>query len=146
MKFRHSRSDAYKVDFISDKPSLTQQCFGYDTDINNIVKGCVSQEFISRGVPNWNGVFKPGQFEESMQLVAKAKSMFEELPSNIRKRFDNNPEKLIAFVSDDKNYEEGLKLGLFEKKPLVQPIKVEISNPDYTAVTGSPVTPPEGQT
>ena len=51
-------------------------------------------------------------YQESMQMVASANSMFEELPSALRKRFQNDPAQLLSFVHDDANVVEAHKLGL----------------------------------
>jgi len=38
------------------------------------------------------------------------------LPSDVRKRFSNDPAELIDFLADKKNDEEAIKLGLKIKK------------------------------
>jgi len=40
---------------------------------------------------------------------------FERLPADIRKKFDNSPEKLLEFVDDPKNLKESVDLGLLPK-------------------------------
>lgn len=52
------------------------------------------------------------EFKQMMDKVASARSSFEELPSKIRKRFDNDPTKLLQFMDDASNREEAIKLGL----------------------------------
>jgi phage internal scaffolding protein len=56
------------------------------------------------------------------QIIASERE-FDLLPSNIRKRFDNDPANLVYFMQDKKNYDEAVKLGLInapkeEPKPL----------------------------
>lgn len=60
----------------------------------------------------------PIDYVEALDLVAKAETMFSELPSSIRDRFENDPEKFLAFVQDPKNTEEAIKLGLAQPLPL----------------------------
>ena len=51
-------------------------------------------------------------FTESMNIVATAQSMFNELPSSIRGKFENNPGKFLDFVQDPDNADELVELGL----------------------------------
>ena len=55
-------------------------------------------------------------FNESMQIVAKGQSMFAELPSAIRSKFENNPAKFLDFVQDEGNLEEMQEMGLANKR------------------------------
>ena len=79
------------------------------------------------GDPHTNYTF--GQFADvsnvdsfaSMQIhAAEARTAFERMPAKLRFRFDNDPEKLLAFLDNPENKEEAIKLGLI-KKPLEQP-------------------------
>lgn len=54
-------------------------------------------------------------YKATMDKVARAKQSFMSLPSDLRKRFDNDPAQLLTFVTDDGNYEEAIELGLIEK-------------------------------
>lgn len=58
-----------------------------------------------------------------MEKVVDATSQFESLPADVRERFGHDPAAFFKFVSDPKNVEEGVKLGLFvvrkeEKDPV----------------------------
>lgn len=133
--------------------SLVQPDFAFECDINNLVRTVtdkdgrqhtVTTSVCSNLPPSYEkpqfGDFTmctPEKLLEAKNLVAHAQSQFEMLPSEIRDRFSNNPEKLISFLSDDGNYDEALKLGLVNKRPE----KVE----DVTPVTPLPVTPVDKQ-
>ena len=52
---------------------------------------------------------------EAMNIVANAETMFEELPSSLRKKFHNDPAEFLEFVQDEKNLEEMRELGLAKK-------------------------------
>lgn len=136
--YSHPNSSLFKNDFEFTEPSLTEQSFAYETDINNIVKkGVQSSLPANTNTPIFNSTFSPNQYNDALNLIADANSQFESLPSHIRKRFENNPEKLLAFVSDDKNREEAIKLGFVEApKETIQPV---IKNP--TEVTTEPAKP-----
>lgn len=72
---------------------------------------------------------------EAQQLVAKANSMFEELPSNVRNKFENDQSKFLDFINDDKNLEEMIELGIAERKPDEVIPKVEIVNLEKQGAT-----------
>lgn len=68
-------------------------------------------------------------FQTLNNRIIEAKNQFAMLPSEIRKRFENDPGKLIEFLNDPTNAEEAAKLGL--RKPVAKP------------VVNPPVEPPE---
>ena len=117
-------------DIIFTEPSLTNQSFKFECDINNICDGkAFSSLPANRNLPLFDDFTNLGNYQESLDVISKAQSMFEELPSAIRSKFENDPQKLIDFVSNpEKNYEEGLKLGIFKEKPVETVSKVEIVN------------------
>jgi len=53
---------------------------------------------------------------EAQQLLLRARSQFESLPANVRRRFDNDPSKLLAFVGDRSNLAEARELGLLKSE------------------------------
>lgn len=52
-------------------------------------------------------------FTEAMQTVTTARSMFAELPSSLRDKFDHDPAKFLEFVQNPANDAEKHELGLF---------------------------------
>lgn len=114
-------------DIIFTQPSLTEQSFKFECDINNIASGKVFSTLpANHNTPLFDDFTNLGNYQESLDIISKAQSMFEELPSAIRSKFENNPQKLIDFVSKPENYDEGLKLGIFKEKPQETVSKVEI--------------------
>ena len=47
--------------------------------------------------------------------IEQAQQGFEQLPSAVRARFKNDPMELVAFVGDNRNAEEAVKLGLLPR-------------------------------
>jgi hypothetical protein len=47
--------------------------------------------------------------------LREADSAFAQVPSEIRKRFENDPAKFFHFVTDEKNHEELAQMGLVNK-------------------------------
>lgn len=53
-------------------------------------------------------------FQEAMFIVAQGKSMFEELPGEIRKRFSNDPAQFLGFVQNPDNMDEMARMGILK--------------------------------
>ena len=96
--------------------SLTEQQFAYECDINNIVKMQIPAR-VNQNTPLFDSVFSSDIYENALNVIAEANSKFEELPSDLRNKFDNDPKKLFDFVSDDKNYDKAVEYGLIKRKP-----------------------------
>lgn len=54
-------------------------------------------------------------FQFAMNQIIQAQDMFAELPSGIRKRFQNDPAAFVEFVGDPANEEEARRLGLIRE-------------------------------
>lgn len=92
---------------------LTRQSEKDDCDINKILDRYVETGVISgMGQPQKFGYASELSYTESMQIVADAQSQFEQLPSEIRTRFENKPEKFLAFVENEENRPEMAEMGL----------------------------------
>jgi len=53
-------------------------------------------------------------YQSSMEFVAGAKTLFNELPSTLRNRFENDPAQFLDFCSQEKNRPEMAELGLLK--------------------------------
>lgn len=101
-----------------EKPSRTKQQFAEESDINTIVN-----RFLQTGtLPDVNvtasfGDFidAPDSFQEAMNLVIEAQDAFNALPSDVRKRFQNDPQELLTFLQDENNKDEAIRLGLIDR-------------------------------
>jgi hypothetical protein len=111
---------------------ITEQSHKEDVNINNIIKKhgmdmiqktalLKSQEFVFDDVTG-------NDFQEAMQKVTRAQQTFDDLPSEMRKRFDNNPAKFMDFVHDDSNLQEMYDLGLAMPPEETQPVEVQVVN------------------
>ena len=68
------------------------------------------------------------EYQESLNLVIRAQDAFDEMPSDIRKRFHNDPGEFLEFVTNPANQEEMVTLGLATKIQEPAPTKVEVIN------------------
>ena len=114
------------VRFTCTGPSLTKQSFTKECDINNILKkyqktGAI--EHVNKHEASY-GYASSNDFTASMEIVQRGQTMFEELPSSIRTKFENNPALFLDFVQDEKNIKEMQELGLATKTTLndIEPI------------------------
>lgn len=111
------------------KPSMAQQQFAYECELNNIVDRNMQYKdpsFVTKlqlmhaSNPKREPIF--GDFSDvptyqnAKNTLIAARDQFNTLPAKVRARFDNNPVKLLEFVNDPNSYDEGVKLGLFKEK------------------------------
>lgn len=113
-------SGRVRVATINNEPSRTQQQFKDDCDVNKIIaKYRTTGEF--NHLTRKNGIYADvsniTDYQDSLNKVLSAQAAFAALPSNIRTKFGNDPSQLLNFLQDPNNYDEGVELGLFEKKP-----------------------------
>lgn len=90
--------------------SMARQSARTQADINILVK---------RGVipPDPNqmqfGDFSNGDdFARIQNRIASVHSTFDDLPSEIRAKFRNDPANMLDFLASEENHEEAIKLGL----------------------------------
>jgi len=111
--------------YSDDSPSMTQQHFAEECDINTIVKrfGLTGQlpENVSFPVSgDFTGV---SDFASAMRVVRAAEEAFMELPGDVRYEFSNDPQRLMDFLGDERNRARAVQLGLVAK-----PVEVDRSN------------------
>lgn len=54
-------------------------------------------------------------FQTLMNLSIEANQHFYDMPSKLRKRFNNDPTEFMSFLQDNNNYDEAVKLGIVIK-------------------------------
>jgi len=115
------------------KPSLTKQEFKEECDINVLMKRYQKTGLFPQhpgASPRYVSNIGAPDFLEAQNLILQARSEFSALNAELRKRFDNDPSKFLAFVNDPANADELIKLGLREApKPEPGPVRVEVVNP-----------------
>lgn len=127
--------DAYLDDVTSTEntePSLTQTQYADDVDLNVMLRRMgIDEHKMPDPVldPAHYGDFtNVVEYREALHRVMEAQQSFAALPAALRARFDNDPVKLFAFVSDPKNDEEAVELGLLKRIP--PPTPAEIPKPE----------------
>lgn len=109
--------------------SLTFQSMRDETDINLIIKNykatgklpSIKGDPMTVRYPQFGDFTQITDYSDAVQALNVAKEAFAELPSAVRRRFDNDPAKLVSFIEDPANIEEAVDLGLIEKPISVNP-------------------------
>ena len=115
MEFKHAYSESFRgSDLDCQDPSLAQQQSKDDVDINVLLErfkitGVMPQSVVLPSYGDFTGV---ADYRSAQDAVLRAKNAFMDLPAQLRSRFDNDPQKLLEFVSDEKNRAEAVRLGL----------------------------------
>ena len=105
---------------IATGDGLTEQNHKDETDINNIVRKYNKTGLIDHlnQFEKHYGDMTGYDYQEAMNTVAAANTMFEGLPSSIRNKFDNDPAKFINFVDDEANADKLVEMGLAKPKDI----------------------------
>ena len=106
--------------------SMTQEHFREETEILNIIRrhdrnGVI--DHINKGKAIYGDFSEITDYRDMIHKLREADSAFAQVPSDIRKRFENDPAKFFNFVSDPANHSELAEMGL------VNVPKEEISSP-----------------
>jgi len=124
---------------------LTKQSMKKDTDINFIVKKYQRTglaDFVSKRQPEYMEA-PDMDFHAALNYINEANDMFADMPSNLRKRFNNDPGEFLDFVHNPDNAEEMAELGLVKRNPeqptaAVSEATPETSPPGDSAEGASP--------
>ncbi|WNK13808.1 MAG: internal scaffolding protein [Microvirus sp.] len=109
------RGSLRKIRITFNGPGRTLQQFKSESDINTIMG-----QYLRTGVlpPNYDpnsGQYIDAtgfEYQAAMELVASANSMFHNLPSALRARFDNDPSKFLNYVENPDNAAGLAAMGL----------------------------------
>jgi phage internal scaffolding protein len=99
----------------SVEPSLTVQSFAAECDINTIMAQYDNKMSLvppSDLAPRYGDTTLLADFQTSVQLIADANASFAALPANVRKRFSNDPQEFVAYLSESGHEAELRELGL----------------------------------
>lgn len=113
--FKKAYDTRSRNSFTTTGPSVTQQNFKKECDINNILAkyqrtGLV--EHVSRFHGDYKDLSDPVDYQTALNVVIAGQDAFNSLPSSVRKRFGNDPEEFLTFVMNPENKEELYDMGL----------------------------------
>lgn len=98
--------------------SATKQSFKDECDINRILHGYRKTgliDHLSKHQGIYDDVSNYDDYHASMNLIIESQESFNALPSEIRKRFSNDPSLFLDFVHDESNRAEMIEMGLIKK-------------------------------
>lgn len=105
---------------VCDDPSLTVQSQMEDSDINVIVArfnltGRMPDNMRVPDYVDYDGVF---DFHSAQMAILRGQNEFMMMPADVRKEFDNDPQKFLEFCSLEENIPRMRELGLAIPAPI----------------------------
>lgn len=101
-------------------PSKAKQEMAAECDVNLVIKRHQEQGIVpyyNQMEPHYGDFSEVVDYHSALESVIHAQSAFMALPAETRARFGNDPALLMAFLQDEKNYDEALALGLVKERP-----------------------------
>lgn len=142
-QFNHdSYERSRSFDFFTEGESLTVQDEKDEADINKMMDrfGITGSINLTKASPLPDDYLRVSSFHEAVNVVRAAQESFNELPADVRAKFENDPGRFEAFLQDPDNANIALKSGLVEKiveAKIPQPVRVEVVNPEPKAPVDS---------
>ncbi len=104
------------------QPTRTKQQFKEECDINTILKrfNATGNVPVSPVQPTYGDFTGIDDYKGALDQIIASEAEFAALPANLRKRFENDPAELLAFLDDANNRDEAIELGLIAQ-PIQQP-------------------------
>lgn len=114
-KFKTGHEPRVRKPFSTTGPSMAKQSFKKECDINHLMAkyqktGLI--DHVSRFQGDYSDLTSVPDYHTAMNKVITAQDAFDTLPSSIRKKFSNNPQEFLEFVSNPDNLAEMHELGL----------------------------------
>lgn len=106
----------------SDSPSLTQQHFKDECDINYLLR---HYNDIPKPPPVYGDCTQYSDLQSAINLFDAAAADFQAIPSDIRAKFGNNPVTFFNFCNNPANKDELINLGLAK----VGPVSLDVTGP-----------------
>lgn len=98
---------------------ITKQSFKDECDIHIILSQYQKTGIINHITPNQPLYLDlPDQldYQASLNIILEAQSAFETLPSGVRDRYGNNPERFLEALNDPSQREYLEEIGVFQRK------------------------------
>lgn len=108
-----------RVYTVNNEPSMTDQQFKDDCDVNFIVDKFTKTGNLTH-LAKFQGMYADvseiPDLPQAMQIVSTAQTAFDTLPAELRSRFGNSPVNMVEFINNESNRDEAIKLGLIPPK------------------------------
>lgn len=139
--FRTAYGPKLRVALTFPEQGREKQSFKDECDINNIMRRFqVTGEVTHLNQrPPMFGEVPDIDFAGAMSIVVDARERFQQLPATIRDRFNNDPGRLLEFIQNPDNREEGIRLGILQAP---QATATPPAAPPPVSPTGAPPAAP----
>lgn len=119
--------------------SLAKQEMRDECDINTIVRRFGLTGVLPQNVrmPTYEDFSDVGDFQSAMNAIVAANESFDQMPAEIRARFQNNPALFVDFCSNEENREEAIRLGLVPRAAVAAPAADAVTAPAAAPVATS---------
>lgn len=141
-KYTRNGRTFHKVQLNTGK-GLTEQGHKKECDMNYILRN-YHKNGIIRHAKTYQGTYDDitiQDFQAAQLLVKGAEKMFNDLPANLRNKFDNDPGKFYEFTNNPANKDEMIKLGMIRGNDGLKADATPSGAPTKEAETPPP-TPP----
>ena len=146
VEFRSAYGKKAKVTLTTGE-GLTEQHHKDEVDVNRIVA-----RYNKTGVIDHLNDFEAKyadltgyDYQDAQNTIAAANSMFEGLPSDIRKKFDNDPVAFLQFTDDPKNAQAMIDLGLARARTVEEEENALLVDGGSAAVEAAPAAETEAK-
>lgn len=117
--------------------SLTKQSFKKDVNINNIMsryKRTQVLDYVNSNPGIYGDFSDVTDYQGALNQIMAARELFESLPAEIRKNFDNDPAKFLDFADNPENETKMIEMGLLNApEPAPEPAPAPLE-PEPTPV------------
>lgn len=129
---------SYMTGLVTTLPSLAQQQYKDETDINTIAKqfGLTGKLPTPVYLPTFGDFSEVNDFQSALHAIQRAEASFLAMPAAVRERFGNSSQRFLEFTSDSRNADELRALGLFRDAPTPP-------TPGPGPVNPTPLSPPD---
>lgn len=127
----YGKHDSKDYAYVDGLPSLTQQNFKNECDINFIMKRWEKTgelTHVRSNAPSYGDFSNLGDYQSSLNVVLAAQEAFDSLPAVVRNRFSNDPAMFVEFVQDPSNADAIVELGLAAPRPVLDESRTEMGS------------------
>lgn len=132
-----------RVYTINKKPSMTDQSYKNEADSNMIMAKYKKTGELPKHIAKIQGQFadvsEVQNLLEGKIKLQQAEEEFLNIPSLLRKKFDNKFENMLAYLNDPANDKEAIELGLKVERENAEPVrKSEPASPSPAPASKEP--------
>lgn len=108
-----------KVSLECKDETMTQQQYKKEQDIKEIIKKYGATGLLNKNImandPKFDDVSNIIDYQDAANKIAKAQQEFDQMPHELKEKFNYNPAKLLDFLNKSENLQEAIELGLVNK-------------------------------